>query len=1060
VRPIEQGEGDSLVAAFPGASDAAAAALDIQRALLEEDWPEGADIAVRMALHTGEAQLRDGLYYVGPSIIRCARLRALAHGGQILISAVAADLLADGLPDGVALLPLGVHRLKDLRQPERVFQFVHPSLPSKFPPLRSIESLPNNLPIQLTSFVGREAALEEVTGLLADRRLVTLVGPGGSGKTRLAAQIAGGLAREYPDGMWWVDLAAVGDPERVPATVMGALGLLDSRSLDAMARITSYVADQRLLLVLDNCEHVVAAVSAVASAVLEACPNATFLATSREPLGTAGERAWPVPPLSLPSDDSTLESMLGSEAVRLFIDRAVEVRPAFRVDAGSVSVVAAICARLDGIPLAVELAAARLRSLSPDRVLAGLADRFRILTGGARSAPARQQTLEASVQWSHNLLAEAEQVLFRRLAVFAGSFGMEAAEVVAGTAPLEEWEVLTLLGDLVDKSLVVFDGDRYRLLQSIADFAGRRLVASGEAPAVGERHASFFLGWARAANAELEVAPQPELLEALETDHDNLRAALRFALDAADHEQALQLLNALSLFWGIRGQYSEALRWHRTVLAAVPGGNSALRLRALGDLSHLSLYGMEIAGAFGTAEAEQAAAAARECGDDALLVRPLLDQLLLLGWIDPDTALPALEALVDQVRRVGDPWALRCSLWWLGFHWTVHRDRPDRAVAAFDELGRLVAETPNPYWRAGLALGPGVTAVRQGRYPEAREILEEALSDAYAVIDPFLESYSVGFLCDVPLATGDLEGAASLLARSIERQDRIGSSLRLESLEVRLAGVDVARGDLAAAREQLDRSLSAVQTGVPFLVLFYNLARSRIAREEGDLKAAREPLDVAVQAATALGTPWYLVMVHHAAGGLARTEGNPGEAEDHHHRALALCAEYGFRGVAAEGLEALAGLSGAAGSHAEAARLFGAAETLREETGHRRWPIDEALFQADVAASRADLGPDGFEALRQEGASLGLAGAVAYASRARGERKRPSKGWEALTPTELEVARLAADGLTNAEIGGRLFISPGTAKTHLAHIYAKLGIANRAQLAAIVTARSFTGNRR
>jgi ATP/maltotriose-dependent transcriptional regulator MalT len=434
--------------------------------------------------------------------------------------------------------------------------------------------------------------------------------------------------------------------------------------------------------------------------------------------------------------------------------------------------------------------------------------------------------------------------------------------------------------------------------------------------------------------------------------------------------------------------------------------------------------------------------------------------LLLLGWIDPDTALPALEALVDQVRRVGDPWALRCSLWWLGFHWTVHRDRPDRAVAVFDELGRLVAETPNPYWRAGLALGPGVTAVRQGRYPEAREILEEALSDAYAVIDPFLESYSVGFLCDVPLATGDLEGAASLLARSIERQDRIGSSLRLESLEVRLAGVDVARGDLAAAREQLDRSLSAVQTGVPFLVLFYNLARSRIAREEGDLKAAREPLDVAVQAATALGTPWYLVMVHHAAGGLARTEGNPGEAEDHHHRALALCAEYGFRGVAAEGLEALAGLSGAAGSHAEAARLFGAAETLREETGHRRWPIDEALFQADVAASRADLGPDGFEALRQEGASLGLAGAVAYASRARGERKRPSKGWEALTPTELEVARLAADGLTNAEIGGRLFISPGTAKTHLAHIYAKLGIANRAQLAAIVTARSFTGNRR
>ncbi|MGH9001557.1 MAG: ATP-binding protein, partial [Acidimicrobiia bacterium] len=361
VRPIEQGEGDSLVATFARASDAIAAALEAQQALTEEDWPEGAEIAIRMALHTGEAQLRDDRFYVGPGIIRCARLRALAHGGQVLISSTTADLLADGLPEGGSLLPLGVHRLRDLRQPERVFQLSHPSLPRGFPPLRSLDALPNNLPVQLTSFIGGEAELAELGALVSEHRLVTLVGAGGCGKTRLAAQVAAEIADAFPDGVWWAELAPLTDPDRLPWAVMASLGLGDDRGLEPVERMTSYLGERRVLMVLDNCEHVLATAARVVDGLLRSCPNVTAVTTSREPLGVPGEVAWRVPPMSLLGDgtEASPDAALAADGVRLFVERAVDVRPTFRLDAGNAPTVAAICTRLDGLPLAIELAAAR-----------------------------------------------------------------------------------------------------------------------------------------------------------------------------------------------------------------------------------------------------------------------------------------------------------------------------------------------------------------------------------------------------------------------------------------------------------------------------------------------------------------------------------------------------------------------------------------------------------------------------------------------------------------------------------------------------------------------------
>ncbi|MGH7750487.1 MAG: ATP-binding protein, partial [Candidatus Dormibacteria bacterium] len=347
-------------------------------------------------LHTGQAQIRGGRFAAESAITRCARLGALAHGGQILVSNATADLLADELPPEVAVVPLGLHRLRGLGRPERVFQLSHPAMPARFPPLRSLDMLPNNLPAQLTSFVGREAELAELGRLVDRTRMVSLVGAGGCGKTRLAAQVAADVAEAHPDGVWWVDLAPLSDPAQVPQAVLAAMGIGDTRGRDASERLTVFLADQRVLLVLDNCEHVVAAASGLLDSALRACPNLVALATSREPLGLPGELVWRVPPLSLPAQGETLGvgRLDAYDAVRLFIERAVAALPSFQVDNDSAPTVADICSRLDGIPLAIELAAARVRTLSLDRVRDALTDRFRLLTGGARTVMPRQQTLQ------------------------------------------------------------------------------------------------------------------------------------------------------------------------------------------------------------------------------------------------------------------------------------------------------------------------------------------------------------------------------------------------------------------------------------------------------------------------------------------------------------------------------------------------------------------------------------------------------------------------------------------------------------------------------------------
>ena len=1051
-RPIEQGEGDSLVAAFPRTSDAAAAALAAQRALVAESWPEQADVHVRMALHTGEAQLRDGLYYAGPSIIRCARLRSLAHGDQVLLSAATADLLADVLPAGATMRPLGRYRLKGLRTPEEVHQLGHPDLPSSFPPPAAEDEKQTNVPIPLTSFVGRHCELDEIADLMHRHRVVSLVGAGGCGKTRLAAAATGAAVAGFADGAWWVELAEVTDPDLVPTAVLAGLGL-DAKGMSATDRLTGYLEHRRMLLVLDNCEQIVTAAAALVCAVLRTCPEVRLLVTSREPLGVPGEATWRIAPLSLPPDvpaeDLTLDQILAAESVQLFGDRAGQVRPSFRVQAQNAATVAEICRRLDGIPLAVELAAARIGVLTPERILDSLGDNFRVLTSAVRGAPARQQTLNASVAWSHDLLTEDERALLRRLAVFVGGFDLEAAEQIAAGAPLHRDDVLPLLANLVDKSLVTFDGEHYHLLSTIRDFATERLGAAGEVDACRDAHLTHYLSVAAEGATQLAAGPQVRTLEMLEAARANLLAAADWALTKGDCDSAAQVATDLTLFWQLHGRHAESLDCLRRVLAAIPETPTPLRARVLWAIGQLAGYAMDLPHGYGVADTTGAIEIARGLGCDEVLGRALGVQGFLTAFLAPAACPEILAQAREAAVRAGDPYGTLAASAYAAFAAVFGSDRRDLAARHLAEL--TVGAGSSPLWSVFHGMASGIAHWRAGEAAAAVDALQAADDLGWAIGDPTLESWCVVWLAEAHIDLGDFAAAERVITRSAGWMDR--SSLgRHEFVLSRRIRLEIARGNLTAAAAELAVFESMTYMGFPLINIEAGCLRAAVALGAGDSATARASVDAASDAAAGLGTPWYLAMVANAEGRVARAEGRPAAAEDAHHRALALCVEHGFSGIAAETLECLAALAVGDESWSEAGRLFGAAAAQRGRLARLRPVLDARSIAADLATIEQALGAEaGVAAL--EGAALSLIEAADYAARARGARKRPTTGWDSLTPTELTVVGLVAQGLTNATVAQKMFIAEGTVKIHLHHVFGKLGITRRAELAVRATER-------
>jgi predicted ATPase/class 3 adenylate cyclase len=748
--------GDAFCAAFWSAPAAVTAVLAAQQSLGAQRWPTSRPILVRMGLHTGACEERDGDYF-GPVVNRAARLEAAAHGGQVLVSGATAELLAGSLPTGARLKDLGLHRLKDLGRPEQVFQLEASFLVSDFPPLASLDNpeLPNNLPALLSAFIGREKELDDLRELIRASRLVTLTGAGGSGKTRLALQASAELIGRTADGVWLAELAPLTDGGQIADVVAAVLGIQDLGGPAVADTVIEALADQDSLILLDNCEHLIDAAAKFCDQVIRHCPKVRFLVTSREPLGIDGERVYRVPSLTLPgSNAESVEDLAGSDAVQLFAERARAHQPDFAIDQRSAADAVTICRRLDGIPLALELAAARLSSMSLAQVAARLDQRFRLLTGGSRNAMPRQQTLQATVDWSFGLLSGQERETLTRLSVFAGGFDLEAAEAICPSADVDALDVLDLLGSLVDKSLVVADHlpqtVRYRLLETIRQYSGQELLrACGDAEvlSIRGRHADYYLEMAKVGGPATLGPQQGQWLRRFDAEWDNLRAA--FAHFAAEDRGDLVMELAVSLrrFSLSRGHH-EVLDFVRPVIDKASGAAPSSLLadamtvagQLIGLLSRTDAAELAAARTYG----EKALAMARDLGDrriEALALSKLVESAYASGELE--TGHQLAEEGVAIARELGDPQLLG------------------------EQLQGLASTASSPEARA--------------------RIHREVLASSRQAGDDLLIAGELNSRFSLEMHSGHVDEASASLEEAIVRAERIGGDLILHFLRCNLA---------------------------------------------------------------------------------------------------------------------------------------------------------------------------------------------------------------------------------------------------------------------------------
>jgi predicted ATPase/class 3 adenylate cyclase len=772
-------QGDGLFAVFSSPSACLAAVIGMQNALEAHAWPAGEQVRVRMGIHTGEAS-RTATGLVGLEIHRAARVASVGYGGQILLSETAATLVRDCLPADAALKDLGVHRLKDLGRPERIFQLQAEGLQAEFPPLRSLgnPALLNNLPAQLSTFIGRDRELSEVRALLESSRMVTLTGAGGCGKTRLSLQLAAEMLDGAADGVWLVELAAVFDPDGVPSAISGALGIAPKPGRAALEALLDALSPQDMLIVLDNCEHLIDPCAKTADALLRRCPRVRLIATSREPLGINGETIYRVPSLSLPASGQGSAAPESSDAVALFVDRARAQGVGLMVNEETIGVVVSVCRRLDGLPLAIELAAARLRSLSLNGLHDRLDQRFRLLTGGSRTALARQQTLRAAVDWSYSLLNRAEQSLLRRLSVFAESFDLDAAEAVCGFGDIEVFDVAELLGALVDKSLVVAEPAggalRYRLLETIRQFAAERLAEAGEdeVAAVAAAHSGHYMSVAEAATPNLTGPDQGSWFARLDADHANLQRAARYAYGVPDGtEQFLRVIVALDRYWLARGRGGEALALLPSVLERPDARTDpvlfgralivAALASAVSDIGPARRYG------------ERAVDLARQVDDDRLLIQALsVFSTVCYFTGEAERGLPLGREAVERARPLGDSVLLAEAL--SGYAICADLVDPTGSGKLFDEAIACTERSGDQLIGSVLHNNAGVRALRVGDIPAARAHLEAAARASQATGESIASvATNLGWVQrhdgDYDRARSSFEDALRLSRRSGER---------------------------------------------------------------------------------------------------------------------------------------------------------------------------------------------------------------------------------------------------------------------------------------------------
>jgi predicted ATPase/class 3 adenylate cyclase len=778
---VVSSEGDSLFAVFAAARQAIAAAISGQRAIAAHQWPSGVELKVRMGIHAGEAVI-GGRDYTGIDVHRTARIAAAAWGGEVIASDAARSLAGDVLPDGASFRDLGIHGLRDLPAPERLFQLCAPGLIADFPPPRTLTiATPSNLPSPITRFIGRARELQAVQALLENERLVTLTGPGGTGKTRLAIEAARGLLERYPDGVWFVALDTVRDASLLIPTIAQTLHVPEQPGRPIATTLADSLASKRTLLVLDNLEQIVAGAPDVAT-LLAATTTVAVLGSSREPLAIGGEHVYAVPPLGLPAEPGRPKAadLAGSESVDLFVERARATRSDFSLDDENAPAVAAICRRLDGLPLAIELAAARINVLAPEQILSRLDHRLTLLASSHRDLPERQRTLRGAIDWSHELLAEPERAFFRRFSVFAGGADVDAVSAVIdpdgslGTDPLD------LASGLVDRSLLRStrdgSGSRLEMLETIREYAAERLTESTEALGVRERHAAYYRALAEPMEFLMLDPQRDELLERLERELPNIRAAIAWSLEAADYGTGLVIMTALHDYWHMRDHIGEARR-------------------ALDDLSEAS------------------------AADGATPLRAKATQVAaeLASWIgDYGPGLELAERAVALAEAAGDRRTLMAAHMAAG--WTTIQPQTEKSVAHFNAAIALAREMGDERTLAVSLGGQSVALIRLHDLDQAAARATETLEITRRIGDRYNAVNAHASLAMIAMLRGDLDGAARGFAEVVRGSSAAGGHLMMLVGLDGLAAVALERGDLqkgarlAAAADELRVSIGGGAT--------------------------------------------------------------------------------------------------------------------------------------------------------------------------------------------------------------------------------------------------------
>lgn len=947
-------QGDSFFFSFQRAADAVAAAVEAQRQLAEVssqrsvassqrsvvssqmadggvEAPESSIVnrqssvvlRIRMGIHTGEPQLVDGCRYIGLDVNRGARIAAAGHGGQVLLSQTTRDLVDGSLPEGVTIKDMGEHRLKDLRRPRRLYQLIIPGLPSEFPPLKTLNAIRHNLPTQVTTLVGRDADVQAVVALLRRDtvRLVTLTGPGGVGKTRLGLHAAAEVLDQFPDGVFFVPLAPVTDPELVLSAIAQALDVQESGGRSLLESLKARLKDQRLLLVLDNFEQVTLA-GRLVTQLLQAAPRVKALVTSRAVLRVYGEQEYPVQPLPAPATDHrppttddltphasrfTLHASRLTEypSVDLFVQRAQMVKPDFKLTEQNATAVAGICARLDGLPLAIELAAARIKLLPPQAILPRLERRLTVLTQGSRDLPLRQQTLRASIDWSYDLLDEGGRTVFRRLAVFAGGFSLDAAEQIID-GPQSSLSLLEELESLVDESLVQQREDatgepRFLMLETIREYALEKLDESGEAEVIRRRHADYYLHLAEAAYPHLTGAEQATWLSRLDTNHDNLRAALGWVRETHDTDLLLRLCSALWLFWYMRGYLSEG-RIH---------------------LSHALKIAKD------------------EVSKDSSLSRAAL----------------RLRARVFNGAAT------------LAY---AQADYP--AARLSHELSLAILQRMDDRRGIGITLSQlGIVARAQGDYPTARKLLEESVAILEGLEDRQVLGWSLNNLGIIAHDQGDYSLAQSCLNKSLTIHQQLDDQLGIARLLNNLGEVAYDQNQLTVARCYYEKSqLTAYELGDKQILahVLYNLGM--VMSSQGDVSKARDLLERSLQIRREIGDKSGIGYCQRALGEILSRSDHLPEALNLLQSSMALHADIGDKRGFVETIETLAEVSHLCHLTTDAALFLSVADALRSMIGIPRRLISQASFDNLIHMVHSVLGDQEFLSLQAKGRAMSI----------------------------------------------------------------------------------------